>query len=118
MVGKTVTVKHIYGIDPGLISYIIRTAQHFKSVITIENISSGRRADARELNQLFNLNTGYGEEIMIEAEGVDEDLAVEIMNKTINIFENRKIYDNNETDLQIEQEFNELENKIENELRI
>ena len=73
VVAKIETVKHPYGIDTGLISYIIRTAQLFKSKIIIESMITGKRADARQLRELFDLYNSYNTDVKIEAEGEDEE---------------------------------------------
>jgi phosphocarrier protein HPr len=112
VVAKIETVKHLYGIDTGFISYIIRTAQLFKSRVIIENMITGNRADARNLRALFNLCSTYNSDVKIEAEGEDEEEAVEAMSHTFRLFSERKIFDSEVVDQRIESAFSELEGEI------
>ena len=105
MYAKIETVKHIYGFDTGFISYVVRAAQLFKSKIIIENMVTGKRADARELRELFDLCNTYGTDVKIEAEGEDEEEAVETMSNTFQLFAERKIFDSKEVDERIKKAF-------------
>ncbi|MBN2533543.1 MAG: HPr family phosphocarrier protein [Spirochaetales bacterium] len=112
MLAKIETVKHIYGIDTGFISYIVRTAQLFKSIIIIENMITGKRANARKLKELFNLCTTYDTDVKIEATGEDEEDAVEAMSNTFHLFAERKIFDSKDVDERIEKAYLKLEEDI------
>lgn len=112
MFAKIETIKHIYGIDTGFISYIVRTAQLFRSKIIIENMITGKRANARKLRELFDLCNTYDTDVKIEAEGEDEEDAVEAMSNTFHLFAERKIFDSKEVDEQIEKAFSLLEADI------
>jgi len=114
---KIETVKHIYGIDTGLISYIVRTAQLFTSKIIIENMETGEKADARELRELFDLHSTYGSDVKIEAEGTDEEEAIDTMSKTFALFAERKIFDSKTVDKQIEDAFFQIESHIKEKKR-
>ena len=112
MFAKIETVKHIYGIDTGFISYIVRTAHLFKSKIIIENMITGNRANARELRELFDLYNTYDTDVKIEAEGEDEEDAVEAMSNTFRLFTERKIFDSKKVDERIEKAFSRMEAEI------
>jgi phosphotransferase system HPr (HPr) family protein len=112
MYAKIETVKYIYGFDTGFALYIVRAAQLFKSKITIENMITGAKADARKLKELFRLSNTYGTDVKIEAEGEDEEEAVETLSTTFHLFAERKMFDSKDEDKRIKEAFERLESSI------
>lgn len=73
---------------------------------------TGKRANARQLRELFALYNSYNTDVKIEAEGEDEEEAVEAMSNTFRLFAERKIFDSKDVDEQIEKAFSRLEADI------
>ncbi|MBN2441833.1 MAG: HPr family phosphocarrier protein [Spirochaetales bacterium] len=112
MHAKIETVKHIYGLDTGFVSYIVRIAQLFKSKITIENMITGKKADARRIRELFRLGNTYGTDVEIKAVGEDEEDAVDAMSSLFSLFAERKLYDSKDEDQRINESFSRMEEGI------
>ncbi|MBN1699083.1 MAG: HPr family phosphocarrier protein [Spirochaetales bacterium] len=102
---KKTTVTHIFGLDTGLISYIVRTARLFKSKIYIEHEGSGIKADARDTIELHKISSPYGTEIRIIAEGEDEKRAADVLFDLFTLFKDKKLYENTAEDNEIEMSF-------------
>jgi phosphotransferase system HPr (HPr) family protein len=112
MCEKQIKVKHIFGLETGLISYIVRIARLFKSKISIEHTGSGRKADARYTKELYQLSGPYGTELKIIANGEDEAMAVASLSSVFDLFTDKKLYDNKETDDEIEEAFQVLAQRV------
>ena len=112
MYARIETVKHIFGLDTGFISYIVKVAQLFRSKITIENMITNKKADARKLRELFTLCNTYGTDVEIQADGEDEEEAVETMSSLFHLFAERKIFNSKDVDQQIKKAFSRIEEEI------
>jgi phosphotransferase system HPr (HPr) family protein len=108
MCEKQIKVKHIFGFETGLISYIVRIAHLFKSKIFIEHIGTRQKADARNTKELYKLSSPYGTEIRIIADGEDEVKAVASLSSLFELFTDKKLYDDKDMDNEIEKAFQVL----------
>lgn len=68
-------VKNKVGLHARPAAMFVQEAAKYKSKITVE--SSGRRADGKSILQVLSLGVKCGNEIIIRAEGEDENKAIE-----------------------------------------
>lgn len=67
------TIKDQIGIHARPAGILVKEAKQFESAITIEK--GGKKADAKKLLLLMGLGVKCGEEVTVEADGIDEDAA-------------------------------------------
>jgi phosphocarrier protein HPr len=70
----TYTIKDEMGIHARPAGYLVKLANKFKSDITIKKDSE--EINLNKLIQIMSLQVKYGNEVIIKANGEDEDLAV------------------------------------------
>lgn len=77
MYSKKITVEHPYGLHARPATYFIQKANEFKSNIDI--MREGRRVNAKSLLGVLSLGVVKGMEIVIVANGSDENEAVDAL---------------------------------------
>jgi phosphocarrier protein len=72
------TIKDEIGIHARPAGLLVKEAKNFSSAITLTT-SAGKSADVKKLMVLMSLGVKHGDTVTIEAEGDDEDAAIEGM---------------------------------------
>ena len=70
------TVVNPNGIHAGLASLFLNEAKKYQSKIMVENLSSGKAKDAKQILGVMSLGMTKGTEIRLTAEGPDEEEAI------------------------------------------
>ena len=77
------TVVNPNGIHARPASLFIQEAKKFQSMITVENLSTGKAKDAKSILGVMSLGMTKGTEIRIVAEGPDEEAAIQAMQQLV-----------------------------------
>jgi phosphocarrier protein len=75
MFEKIITIQNRAGIHARPAAMLVQTTKNFKSNIYLEKDQD--RINAKSIMSIITLGAGYGVELKIIAEGVDEEAAVE-----------------------------------------
>lgn len=75
MTTRTITIQNEVGLHARPATFFIQKANAYKSTIVIEK--GNRRANAKSLLGVLSLGIEKGQDIIVHAEGVDEQEAVE-----------------------------------------
>lgn len=75
MIRKPVTIKISNGLEVRPIAMLVQVASQFDSEIYIEN--GNKRVNAKSIMGMMTLGLDTGEEIIVSANGADEDVALE-----------------------------------------
>lgn len=75
MTSKTMTVQIPAGLEVRPVAVLVQVANQYRSSIYVE--SGSRRVNAKSIMGLMTLGLHAGEPVTIEADGEDEELAVE-----------------------------------------
>lgn len=81
MTEVTLTVANETGLHSRPADLFVRTAKLYGSSITVHK--GEKSADAKNIIKVILLNVGQGTEIRIEAEGSDEEQAIEDLRKLV-----------------------------------
>ncbi len=81
MISKEIIVQNEVGLHARPATFFIQKANEFKSLITIAR--DDRKVNAKSLLGVLSLGIIKGTKVVIEAEGPDEEEAVEELNKLI-----------------------------------
>ena len=71
MVERKVQITHIEDHEFELATMVVQTAGRFNSVISI--IMDNKRVNAKSIMGMMSLSVGNGDEVVVVAEGVDEE---------------------------------------------
>lgn len=82
MLEVTLTVEHPVGLHARPAAIFVQTAKKFQSDVRVEH--GERRANAKSILNVIGLGAGQGAEIVLRAEGEDEDQAIEALVALIN----------------------------------
>ena len=82
MVSKKVKISNATGLHARPASNFVKTAMQFESAITIS--LNGNTVNAKSLLHILTLGANKGAEITIQAEGVDEEAAVDALVMLLN----------------------------------
>lgn len=82
MVQQAVKVKNGMGLHARPAALIIKEASQFKSDIKL--VKGQRDADAKSILGILSLAVQEGEEILVQAQGVDADVAVKSLISLVN----------------------------------
>lgn len=74
MVKKTVTVELASGLEARPVAMLVQVASQYESSIYVETES--KRVNAKSIMGMMTLGLAAGEQIMVTAEGTDENQAV------------------------------------------
>jgi phosphotransferase system HPr (HPr) family protein len=78
MVEERITVRHEVGLHARPAALFVKTAQGFRSAITVRNLDRpGNPADAKSILAILTLGVGRGHAILVAADGPDERDAVD-----------------------------------------
>ena len=75
MIRKPVTIKISNGLEVRPIAMLVQVASQFDSEIYIEN--GNKRVNAKSIMGMMTLGLDTGEEIIVSANGTDEEIAME-----------------------------------------
>lgn len=75
MIRKPVTVKISNGLEVRPIAMLVQVASQFESEIHIE--SGSKKVNAKSIMGMMTLGLDTGDEVVITANGIDEELAME-----------------------------------------
>ncbi|AHF80085.1 HPr family phosphocarrier protein [Thermococcus paralvinellae] len=73
MIEKRVEIKNKSGLHARPAAVFVETTKKFKSKITV--IKEGKSADAKNILQILALGVDYGDEIVLQISGEDEEEA-------------------------------------------
>ena len=72
---KTVTVALKEGINADVVSLLVQTACKYESRVYLKD--GERRVNMKSIMGMMNMAVGCGEDVMVIAEGADEEAAIE-----------------------------------------
>lgn len=75
MAKKSIQVRLENGLEARLIALLVQEASKYESKVYLE--ADGKRVNAKSLIGMMSLNLAKGEELVVTADGVDEQAAVE-----------------------------------------
>ncbi len=75
MTEKTVTIQLEKGLEARPVAMLVQKASMYESTIYLH--SEGKRVNAKSIMGMMSLGLNMGEEVKVEADGPDEDKAVE-----------------------------------------
>ena len=78
---KIVTIKNASGLHARPAGMFVKKASEFTS--TIELIAKGKTVNAKSIMGIMSLGLGQGAEIVIKADGADQEAAVEALAELI-----------------------------------
>lgn len=78
----TLTVEHPVGLHARPAAIFVQTAKKFQSDVRVEH--GERQANAKSILNVIGLGVGQGAEIVLRAEGEDEDQVIEALIALIN----------------------------------
>lgn len=78
---KTVVIKNATGLHARPAGMFVKKASEFTS--TIELIAKGKTVNAKSIMGIMSLGLGQGAEIVIKADGADQEAAVEALAELI-----------------------------------
>lgn len=81
MVEKKFKIKNKLGIHARPAGQLVKTASKFKSSIYISK--NGNEVNAKSIMGVLMLEASYGSEVVVRAEGEDEDAAIEAIGELI-----------------------------------
>lgn len=74
MIKKPVTIQLVSGLEARPVAMLVQVASQFESRIYIE--VAGKRINAKSIMGMMSLGLSTGEQIVVEADGADEEKAV------------------------------------------
>ncbi len=78
---KTLVIKNATGLHARPAGMFVKKASEFTS--TVEIIAKGKTVNAKSIMGIMSLGLGQGEEIVIKADGADQEAAVEALAELI-----------------------------------
>ncbi len=84
MVQKKITVKNRAGLHARPAAMVVTCASKFKAAVNLEKGSE--KIDAKSILGILTMGVGFGSEILISADGPDEQEALDAM---VSLFENK-----------------------------
>lgn len=79
MTKKNIQIKLENGLDARPVALLVQVASKFESTIYIQ--SEGKKVNAKSIMGMMSLGLVNGEELMVTADGTDEQIAVEGIEK-------------------------------------
>lgn len=79
MIKKPITIQLPSGLEARPVAILVQVASQYDSKIHVE--VAGKRVNAKSIMGMMTLGLEMGEKIMVEAEGVDEEAAVNDIEK-------------------------------------
>lgn len=76
---KTIQIKLESGLDARPVALLVQEASKYDSTIYVE--AEGKKVNAKSIMGMMTLGLDNGEELVVTAEGEDEELAVENIEK-------------------------------------
>lgn len=79
MLKKTITIGLSSGLEARPVAMLVQIASQYDSMIYVEN--QNVRVNAKSIMGMMTLGMGAGEELIVSADGVDENAAMEDIEK-------------------------------------
>ena len=79
MKNSTVEIKLQNGLDARPVAMLVQVASKFESRIYLE--STGKKVNAKSIMGMMSLGLDNGDQVMVTAEGTDEEAAVDAIEK-------------------------------------
>lgn len=76
---KTILIKLENGLEARPVAHLVQEASKYESKIYLE--SDGKKVNAKSIMGMMTLGLNNGEELIVTAEGADEELAIENIDK-------------------------------------
>lgn len=76
---KTILIKLENGLEARPVAHLVQEASKYESKIYLE--SDGKKVNAKSIMGMMTLGLNNGEELIVTAEGSDEELAIENIDK-------------------------------------
>lgn len=83
MIRKTVTVELSSGLEARPIAMLVQVASQYESKIYVE--TGSKRVNAKSIMGMMTLGLTAGEQVIVTAEGADEENAVEGIEKYLTV---------------------------------
>lgn len=81
MVERTLLVKARLGLHARAAAKVVRVAREFNSKMELRRLDNGVSADAKSILSLLMLAASQGTELHASAEGIDEEVALNAIDK-------------------------------------
>ena len=91
MISVRVKLLNKVGLHARPAALFVQTAKKFKANIIVINTKNSRKANAKSIIEVLALGADYGDEIVINAEGPDEKIAITELLNLINKFKEEDI---------------------------
>lgn len=79
MIKKSITIQIASGLEPRPVALLVQVASQYESKIYVED--GDKRVNAKSIMGLMTLGLGTGESVVVTAEGTDEKIAIENIEK-------------------------------------
>lgn len=79
MIKKTITIGLASGLEARPVAMLVQIASQYESLIYVENQNA--RVNAKSIMGMMTLGMGSGESITVSADGTDEGVAMEEIEK-------------------------------------
>ena len=79
MIKKTITIGLASGLEARPVAMLVQIASQYESLIYVENQNA--RVNAKSIMGMMTLGMGSGESIAVSADGTDEGVAMEEIEK-------------------------------------
>lgn len=79
MVTKKITIKIASGLDARPVALLVQVASQYESSIYVE--CENKKVNAKSIMGMMSLGLSAGEEVVVTANGVDEEAAIENIEK-------------------------------------
>lgn len=77
MLDQTVTIVNPLGLHARASARLVRLLEDYDATVTVQRLSDGQRANARDILELLQLAANRGTEIRVETEGNDAAIALQ-----------------------------------------
>lgn len=81
MLERSLSITNALGLHARAAAQLVRLASGFKCRIILRRLDSGVTANAKSILSVLHLAAGFGIEISVTADGVDEQYAIEQITK-------------------------------------
>lgn len=81
MIQRILLVRARLGLHARAAAKVVRLAQSFKSTMELQRVDNSVTADAKSILSVLMLAAGRGTELKATAEGIDEEAAIDALDK-------------------------------------
>ena len=77
MLEATVRLTNKLGLHARAAAQLVRLSNRFKSTVTLKRVDTAVTANARSILSVLSIAAGFGVELLVIADGIDESEAIE-----------------------------------------